>query len=378
MWYIALYGMFAIWVLLDGLARRIGPNVAAWTLGTLVLGPIVLPIYLAKRPLKKGEVREGGTAWNVLKNFAILWTVLMAMAAFGAMMHMGQTVSSLDSDAARAGAGLGILLGMGFMAVVWFLPTCGAAVLGFLLKKNSIVETGPTGALVGQDSPAGLGNGWAGLLGSAVIAVVIVMVIARSRAQAVAPATASATTSEHAPPAAPATTATWSVDEKVNAMDNTKTTLLSLQSQDEVQGYIGSNAAYLIIKCEKGKADAYVSVHTAIQHEYGSESYGVRVKFDDAAPVRQHWIGSTDGTALFSPSPRQFVKQLEEAKVFLFEFTPFEKTATTVRFNVGGLSEKVTPISDCLAATISQGEKKRNRWTTLRLVLRTPQAMQSD
>jgi hypothetical protein len=364
MWYVALYGMFAVWVLLDGIARRIGASVAAWTVGTLLLGPIVLPIYLAKRPLKKGEVREGGTAWNVLKNFAILWTVLMAMAGFGAMMHMGETVSSLDSDAARAGAGLGMLLGMGFLAVVWFLPTCGTAVLGFLLKKNSIVETGPTGALVGQDSPAGLANGWAGLLGSAVIAVVIVMAIARTRAQSVVPATASATSaipSGHAKPAETVTTATWTVDEKTNAMDNTKKTLLSLRSQDEVEGYMGSHAAYLIIKCENGKSDAYVSVGTQIQHEYGSESYGVRLKFDDSNPVKQHWIGSTDGTALFSPSPRQFVQELEDAKVFLFEFTPFEKTATTVRFNVSGLSEKLTPISDCLAATISQGGKKNKQ-----------------
>jgi hypothetical protein len=280
----------------------------------------------------------------------------MVMAGFGALMNMGRAVSSLDSDAARAGAGLGMLLGMGVLAAVWFLPTCGAAVLGFLLKKNSIVETGPTGALVGQDSPAGLANGWVGLLGSAVIAVVIVLVIARTGAQSVAPATASAITSEHATPAVTATTATWTLDEKVNAMDNTKRTLLSLRSQDEVQGYIGSNAAYLIIKCEKGKADAYVSVGTPIQHEYESESYGVRLKFDDAAPVKQHWIGSTDGTALFSPSPRQFVKELGDAKVFLFEFTPFEKTATTVRFNVSGLSEKLPPISDScgFATTVSR------------------------
>jgi Type VI secretion system VasI, EvfG, VC_A0118 len=350
MWYIALYGMFAVWVLLDGIARRIGPLVAAWTVGTFLLGPIVLPVYLAKRPLKKGEVREGGTAWNVLKNFAILWTALMAMAGFGAMMHIGQTVSSLDSDAARAGAGLGMLLGMGFLAVVWFLPTCGTAVLGFLLKKNSIVETGPTGALVGQDSPAGLANGWAGLLGSAVVAVVIVMAIARTGTQSV---NSTAATSSGHHEVAPAT---WTVDEKVNAMDETKKTVLSLRSQDEVEGYIGHHAAFLIIKCEKGKSEAFVSVGTQIQHEYGSERYGVRVKFDDSNAVKQHWDASTDGTALFSPSPGELVRELEGTKVFLFEFTPFQKTPTIVTFNVSGLSEKLTPISgSCgLATTISQ------------------------
>jgi hypothetical protein len=338
-WYLTLYGMFSLWVLLDGIARRIGPSLAAWVVGTLLLGPIVLPVYLAKRPLKKGEVLEGGTAWNVLKNFAILWTVLMTMAGFGAMMKIGQTASSLDSDAARAGAGLGILFGMGFLAVIWFLPTCGAAVLGFLLKKNSIVETGPTGALVGQDSPAGLANGWVGLLGTAIVALVILVVMARTAAKSVSPETAAS--SQH----------TWTLNEKVNAMDKTKETLLSLQSQSEVEGYIGSHAAFLIIKCEKGKTKAYVSVGTQIQHEYESESYAVRLKFDDAVPVKQHWNESTDGTALFSPLPGEFVKQLEDSKVFLFEFTPFQKTPTTVMFNVVGLSEKLTPISEACGLT---------------------------
>jgi len=274
------------------------------------------------------------------------------------MMHIGKTVSSLDSDAARAGAGLGMLLGMGFLAVAWFLPTCGAALLGFLLKKNSIVETGPTGALVGHESPAGLANGWAGLLGSAVIALVIVIVIARIGAQSV-PATSSESSSSPTPTAISTSASsnhTWTLNEKTNEMDGTKRSVLMLESQGEVQGFIGSNAAYLVIKCEKGKAETYVSVHTQIQHEYGSEQYGVRLKFDDAAPMRQHWSASTDGTALFSPSPAKFVKELEGANVFLFEFTPFEKTATAVRFNVNGLSEKLAPISDScgLATQVSE------------------------
>jgi type VI secretion system protein VasI len=233
-------------------------------------------------------------------------------------------------------------------------------VLGFLLKKNSIVETGPTGALVGQDSPAGFASGWVGILGSAILALVIFIAMARTAAKSVAPtATSEHTTSTTAASSPSQSAATWTVVEKVNAMDNTKRTLLSLRSQNEVEGYIGSQAAYLIIKCEKGKTEAYVSVGTAIQHEYESERYGVRLKFDDAPPVKQHWDGSTDGTALFSPQPGTFVKELEDAKVFLFEFTPFEKTPTTVRFNVDGLSEKITPISDCLAAAVSQGERRK-------------------
>ena len=62
MWYFVLFGAFAIWVLIDSRSRRENPVV--WTLGTLLLGPLVLPFYVPKRPLRSGEVREGGTGWD--------------------------------------------------------------------------------------------------------------------------------------------------------------------------------------------------------------------------------------------------------------------------------------------------------------------------
>ena len=62
MWYLVLYGVFTLWVVYDSLNRRMGGSAVIWMFGTFFLGPLVLPIYLAKRPLKFGEVREGGTA----------------------------------------------------------------------------------------------------------------------------------------------------------------------------------------------------------------------------------------------------------------------------------------------------------------------------
>src|SRR6202008_3368292 len=143
-----LYGVFALWVLIDGLSRKMGIPAVLWTIGTAVVGPIVLPVYLASRPLKQSEVREGGKAWNILKNFAILWTIVMIIASIAGLMAMAKGATGLTSNAARAGAGIGMLLGIGILAAAWFFPTMGAALLGFLLKKNTIVETGPTGSLV--------------------------------------------------------------------------------------------------------------------------------------------------------------------------------------------------------------------------------------
>jgi hypothetical protein len=176
MWYIILYAVFAAWVLFDGFSRRTGGAATAWALGTLLLGPIILPIYLATRPLTNGEIREGGTGWNVLKNFAILWTIVMAVATCSALSVMSNVTSNFRSDAERAGAGIGMFLGMGVLAAVWFVPTAGAALLGFLLKKNSIVEKGPTGPLIGTDSNAGFANGFAGLSGAAVVGLILILI----------------------------------------------------------------------------------------------------------------------------------------------------------------------------------------------------------
>ncbi|MFB3778479.1 MAG: hypothetical protein ACE141_12755 [Bryobacteraceae bacterium] len=174
MTYFLLYGVFALWVLFDSLSRRMGISAALWTAGTAVLGPIVLPIYIALRPLHLGEVREGGRAWNVLKNFAILWTIAMVVVTVAVMKTIAEVTKGVSTDAARAGAGIGIVLGIGLLAAAWFIPTFGAALLGFLLKKNTMVETGPTGPLIGRTSTAHAVGSWLGVIGAAVIGLIAV------------------------------------------------------------------------------------------------------------------------------------------------------------------------------------------------------------
>jgi len=145
MFYWIVYGLFAIWVFVDGQKRK--TSAIPWAIGTALLGPIVLPVYVAKRPLKAGEVREGGTAWNVLRNFALFWTILMAVAAFWGMVSVSGQTSTLETDAERAGAAIGTAIGFGLIGALWFFPMVGALVLGLFLKKSTVVENGPTGPL---------------------------------------------------------------------------------------------------------------------------------------------------------------------------------------------------------------------------------------
>jgi hypothetical protein len=104
MWYFVLYLVFAVWVFTD--AKKWKNHPVGWPAATLVLGPVVLPVYFAKRNLKAGEVREGGAGWNVIKNFALFWTLTIAVGAVAGMVNAGQVADRATMQAQKAGAAL--------------------------------------------------------------------------------------------------------------------------------------------------------------------------------------------------------------------------------------------------------------------------------
>ena len=134
----ALYSALGIWVLLDSTKRRMNP--IFWTLGTVILGPVVAPFYLAERPLKAGETREGGTAWNVLKWFVMFWTLFMVVAAVAGLIDANEVTPTPHGKAETAAAVIATVLGLGFLGAVWFFPVVGALVLGLFLRKSSMVK----------------------------------------------------------------------------------------------------------------------------------------------------------------------------------------------------------------------------------------------
>lgn len=144
MWYLILYVIFAIWVFIDAWQRR--NNNIAWSLATLIAGPLALPFYFAKRNLKSGQVREGGTAWNVLKNFAMLWTITVWFSGLSTLIEALQK-TTVKNQYEQVGVNIGVGIIVITMAALWFFPMIGALVLGFFLKKSSIIEKGPTGKL---------------------------------------------------------------------------------------------------------------------------------------------------------------------------------------------------------------------------------------
>jgi invasion protein IalB len=306
-----------------------GASSVPWTMGTFLLGPIVLPIYLALRPLKHGEVREGGKAWNILKNFAILWTVVMLIASIVGIMSMAENATGLGSEAATVGAGIGMLLGLGILAAAWFFPTMGAALLGFLLKKNTIVENGPTGPLVGHSSGANAGGGWAALMGVAALGLVAVSLqnIATKRHNPPTPGPEGQITST----ASSSVNGEWTVSASTNQIDNTPEVVLQKS---------GSDDSSLTIRCAERKTEVYVDTGGVV------DSGSVRIRLDQSAPMSQEWSRSTDYKALFAPDAIAFSRKLRQAKTFLFEFTPFQERPRDISFDLSGLDSRLQRISD--------------------------------
>ncbi len=145
MWYLILYAIFAIWVLVDAGKRK--NNRIVWSLATLGLGPLVLPVYFAKRNLKDGETREGGFGWNVLKNFTLLWTLTILIWGIAGMVGVSVIVGETGDGVEQAGAVIGGAIGLGMIALLWFVVVVAALLLGMFLKKTGVVEKGPTGLL---------------------------------------------------------------------------------------------------------------------------------------------------------------------------------------------------------------------------------------
>lgn len=148
--YLILYIIIAIWLFMD--AKKRLTNGIPWAAFTVLFGPVVVPVWLAKRPLKEGEVREGGTAWNVLKNFALMWTLTMFVWFIAGMAFAAKAVDQTADKYEKAGAGIGMALGGMMIFVLWFVLLVSALVLGLFLKKSSVIEKGPTGPLAKQSA----------------------------------------------------------------------------------------------------------------------------------------------------------------------------------------------------------------------------------
>lgn len=158
----------------------------------------------------------------------------------------------------------------------------------------------------------------------------------------------------------------WHVTESRSPMDDSKTVVLALDSDDAIQGPIGSSKPTLIVRCKEGKTEVYVVTGMAASIEQDpdggpEQSHTVRIRLDDNAPTSEDWSESNDHKALFASDlildqkgdiasytggAAEFAKQLAGAGKLTFEFTPFDGNPQTARFNLLGLRDHLNQAAD--------------------------------
>ena len=139
--YLLLSVAAALFVLRDAARRKAAR--AAWAVAAALAWPIALPLWMATRPLRAGERRSGGRAWNGLRYFALSWTVLWGAQLLAALGVGAVVAGTARSEADRAsGLGMVVLLAV-IYGVIWFFPALGALLLGLVLRKPAVVEHGP-------------------------------------------------------------------------------------------------------------------------------------------------------------------------------------------------------------------------------------------
>ncbi|MGA1841331.1 MAG: hypothetical protein ACMUIU_11960 [bacterium] len=69
--------IFTICVLIDG--HKLKLNIIPWAIGTIILGPIILPLYISKRHVKGKELREVFKWQKLFTGLALFWAILLAL-----------------------------------------------------------------------------------------------------------------------------------------------------------------------------------------------------------------------------------------------------------------------------------------------------------
>lgn len=154
----------------------------------------------------------------------------------------------------------------------------------------------------------------------------------------------------------------WHLTESRSPMDDSKTVVLSLDSEDLIRGPIGPVKPTLIVRCQEMKTTVYVITGMAARIETDvdggpSDYHKVRVRIDDGVASSESWTEATDHRALFAGDEIYdinalkgwriaFAKKLAGATTLIFEFTPFDGSPQTARFDLRGLDTHLGKVAE--------------------------------
>jgi hypothetical protein len=141
-------------------------------------------------------------------------------------------------------------------------------------------------------------------------------------------------TADTLPPQLPPLRPEWRVTTEQNKMDGTAVTTAALSSS--------SKSESIILRCEKAKLEAYITTDDVLESDDGLTK--VRVKFDQAGPVKELWSISTDRVAAFSRRPSVFLTSILSSSRLDFEYAPFDKREKVTDFDLTGAATDISAL----------------------------------
>jgi hypothetical protein len=145
-------------------------------------------------------------------------------------------------------------------------------------------------------------------------------------------------------PAAPASAASWTTANSATWAGDTKNAIaFEVESDNNIGVWMRTVRPVLVVRCTAGAIEAFVFTASAARIEPQTDDHTVTFSFDSASEVTERWKDSEEHDALFAPEGAPFVRQLLNARVLRFGFTPHNATPVTAQFNVAGLSGIMEP-----------------------------------
>jgi len=151
----------------------------------------------------------------------------------------------------------------------------------------------------------------------------------------------------------------WKVSKSVSKMDDSVTTVLTLDADNVITGWPGeTHRPTLFIRQMEGELDVYINtgLNPAVELEYSggiwlTESAKATYRFDKKSAVTAWFNKSTDGKALFWRDPRSAVDRMLGHNKLVFRFTPFNSNPATATFTLTGLQNAIVEIEEFNLAT---------------------------
>jgi type VI secretion system protein VasI len=141
-------------------------------------------------------------------------------------------------------------------------------------------------------------------------------------------------------------TGQWKVRTDTSPVDDSQSVYLSASADSPIAGWPNQRVTpTLWLRCREHKTEAYVETGMAANPEYGSLSeVTVTLRLDRDRAFKLQASQSTNREALFLPGASGLMKRFFGKEKLLFSFTPFNSSAATTTFPIGGLSEAIKPL----------------------------------